>query len=377
VIVKHSPSRPVIAVSGLHRGESPQSGSAVIESLRARLPDARYIGVSFDALETGLYSCDRDQVDAAYLFPYPVAGIEELFKRLRQVHEAEHISLIVPTLDSELENLIALRPRLAGMGIKVSAPSAASLQARDKAVLGLLGERTGVSVPQTFAANSAAVLAGYAAEIGYPCYVKGALYGAHLVYNEAQLYEAYAAIHAVWGAPVLLQEAVKGEEYAIAGVGDGSGGIVVQCAIRKLLRSHLGKAFGGVVIDDPRVKDVCLRLIGELKWDGPFEIELIKPRGRPHQLFEINPRFPAWISFPAKVGCNMPAYVAAHALGLSLEALTPPPAGRMFLRHCQDIVTDIADVATISTRGTIGQPADGEPVELPAEARKTRSQVIL
>jgi carbamoyl-phosphate synthase large subunit len=231
-------------------------------------------------------------------------------------------------------------------------------------------------VPRTFAANSPAILAGYAGQVGYPCYVKGEVYGAHLVYNEAQLYEAYATIHAIWGAPVLLQEAVQGEEYAIAGVGDGSGGIVVQCAIRKLLRSHLGKAFGGVVIDDPRVKDLCLRLIGELRWDGPFEIELIKPRGRPHHLFEINPRFPAWISFPAKAGCNMPAYVAGHALGLDPEPLTSLAAGKMFVRHCQDIVADIADVATISTRGFISHRAGGEPVEPPAEARKTRSPVI-
>ncbi len=349
--MKHSPSRPVIAVSGLHRGESPQSGSAVIESLRARLPEARYIGISYDSLETGLYSCDRDQVDAAYLFPYPVAGPGELLTRMQEVHEAEGLSLIIPTLDSELDNLLTVQSSLGEMGIKIIIPSRRSLQARAKPVLDLLGKRTDVPVPRTFTANDPATLADYAAQIGYPCYVKGALYDARLVYNYAQLHEAFTTICAVWGPPVLVQEAIYGEEYVVGGVGDGKGGLVCQCAMRKLLRSKLGKAYGGVVIEDPAVNDIALRLVKELKWEGPFEIELVKPAGGEHHLFEINPRFPAWISFPAKIGCNMPAYVAEHALGLTTATPSRAPVGKMFFRHSEDVVADIADVARIITRG--------------------------
>lgn len=338
----------VIAVSGLHRGESPQSGGAVIQSIRAALPKARFVGISFDPLETGLYSQGADRIDAAYLFPYPGAGAGQFLDRLREVHAVEKIDLIIPTLDSELENLIALRPQLDEMGIKVAVPSRASFHSRDKAVLGELGKRTGVHVPRTYAAQTAAALATFTAFTGYPCYVKGAIYDAKAVYNEAQLYEAFAAIFAVWGGPVLLQEAVFGEEYIVAGVGDGTGGLIAHCAVRKLLRSRLGKAFGGIVIEDPVVEDLSRRLVADLKWDGPFEIEFIKPAGGQHTLFEINPRFPAWISFPAKIGCNMPAWVSQRALGLRTVKLDRCKAGQMFLRHCEDIVADISDIAELS-----------------------------
>lgn len=349
---------PVIAVSGLDRGESPHSGGAVIESIRARMPQARIIGISYDAMETGLYAQGPDRVEAAYLFPYPATSAEEFLARIREVHENEGVSLIIPTLDSELQKFVTLRSDLEDMGINIVVPSEKSLRARDKSALGVLGKRMGLPAPATFAAGDPATLARYALRITYPCYVKGTLYGAHFVNNEAQLYEAFAAIHAMWGAPVLVQEAIYGEEYMIGGVGDGRGGLVCHCALRKLRRSKLGKGYGGVVVDDPSIDEISQRLVSELEWDGPFEIELIKPRGRQHHLFEINPRFPAWISFPAKLGCNMPAYVAERMLGLSPEIPTMLPAGKMFFRHCEDLVADIADVAAISVRGEIGRASE-------------------
>lgn len=372
----HATRCPVIAVSGLHRGESPQSGGAVIESIRARLPQSRLIGISYDVIETGLYSRGHDQVDAAYLFPYPAAGPGELLGRMREVQRTEGISLVIPTLDTELENLVTVRGALGEMGIRVIAPSRESLDARNKSVLGGLGERAGVPVPRTFAAHDPATLAGHALQVAYPCYVKGALYDARLVYNEAQLHEAFAAIQAVWGTPVLVQEAIHGEEYVVGGVGDGKGGLVCHCPMRKLLRSRLGKAFGGVVIDDPAVNDICRRLMDALKWDGPFEIELLKPWRRQHHLFEINPRFPAWISFATKIGCNMPAYVAEQALGYAPEAPATPPAGKMFFRHCTEVVADIADVAGMSGRGEYHRYGEGPPGIDDAPAQRSRLRVI-
>lgn len=352
---------PVIAVSGLHRGESPQPGGAVIESVRADLPGARMIGISYDLMETGLHSAGPDRVDAAYLFPYPGAGPREYLARLQQVHEEETLSLIVPTLDSELANLNALRDDLLRMGIKVLVPSPEAFAARDKSRLAELGNAADVPVPLTFAAHSPDILAGFARHTGYPCYVKGALYDAKLVRDEQELYKAFRAIFDVWGGPVLLQQAVYGEEFVVAGLGDGKGGIVAQCTLRKLLRTRLGKAFGGVVIDNPDMTAEAERLIRALKWDGPFEIEFVQPTGGRRFLFEINPRFPAWISFPAKLGCNMPAWAVRQALALELNELAACAPGKMFLRHCEDIVTDIAAIADMSIDGRMDGPPSGPP----------------
>jgi carbamoyl-phosphate synthase large subunit len=349
---------PTILVSGLHRGESPQSGGAVIESVRAVLPEARFVGLSYDIMESGLYARGPDAVDCAWLFPYPGAGPAAFLERLREVHAAEGLSLIIPTLDTEIEPLIRSRDELERMGIAVAVPSLRALHGRDKTALGALGQATDVPTPRTASGSTAAELAYRAAtDIGYPCYVKGALYDAKLVHTEAQLYQAFAEIAAVWGTPVLLQQPIYGEEYVVAGVGDGAGGLVTHCALRKLLRTKLGKAYGGVSVDDPVVLDQTRRIIRELSWSGGFEVEFVKGADGRLYLFEINPRFPAWISFPSKVGCNMPGYVALRALGLDGAPPPPVPPGKMFFRHNADIIGDIGQLADFATT-TIHHPAD-------------------
>jgi carbamoyl-phosphate synthase large subunit len=150
---------------------------------------------------------------------------------------------------------------------------------------------------------------------------------------------------------VLLQEEISGEEYNFAGVGDGKGGVLGHCTIRKLLRSKLGKGFAGIVIVDPAVEEMARRVIERLKWNGPFELEFLKGDGRPHTLFEMNPRFPAWVDFPSQIGCNLPARVLENVLDLGASELETCPAGRMFIRHCTDLVTDIGDVASLGTHG--------------------------
>ena len=351
-------SKPVvIAVSGLHRGESPQPGGAVIQSIRAHIPQARFVGISYDPMETGIYTHGPDRVDATYLFPYPGAGRDDYLARIREVHAREGLSLILPTLDSELDNLIGLRGELEEMGIGLVAPTAQSFEDRAKARLEELCIRAGVAAPRTYAAHDVTSAAQSAYAIGYPCYIKGAQYEAHLVENEAQLVAAFGRVLATWGAPVLVQEAVYGEEYDIAAVAEG-GELVGAITVRKLLRSKMGKGFGGVVVENPVLDDIAHRLVKELAWDGPLEIEMVKPAGRPFVLFEINPRFPAWISFAAKTGMNLPAHSAASALGMTPPTLSECPPGKMFLRHCEDIVADIAQLADLGVdRELIGHTA--------------------
>ena len=336
----------VIAVSGLHRGESPQPGGAVIESIRSHIPHARFIGISYDPMETGIYSDGPDRVDATYLFPYPGARQKDYLARIREVHEREGLSLIMPTLDSEFDNLIGLRDDLEKMGIGLVAPTAKSFAERSKIRLDELCLRANVAGPRTFPASDVTTAAQRALAVGYPCYIKGLHYEAHLVHTEAQLVAAFDRVVSTWGAPVLVQEAIYGEEYDVAAVAEG-GELVGAITVRKLLRSKMGKGFGGVVVENPDIQGIARRLVKELAWDGPLEIELVKPIGRPFVLFEINPRFPAWISFAAKTGMNLPAYCAAHALGIVPPALSDCPAGKMFLRHCADIVADISLLADL------------------------------
>lgn len=340
-----------VAVSGLHRGDNPQPGPAVIAGMRRRFPGLRVVGLSYDPLESGLYSHGSDQVDAAYLMPYPRTGPAALMERLGEVIRRERIDAIVPCLDSELSNFIAVEGRLGELGVRTMLPGRASLERRSKARLSGFCHRLGIAAPATLAASDPLPLARFAERLGYPVYVKGKYYHAHLAETPAALHGWFHELFRVWGGPVLVQEALAGEEYDVVGVGDGHGGLVGHCAIRKLLRTAAGKGFGGVVVENATLEETVRRIISALRWRGPFELEFIKAPGRPFALLEMNPRFPAWVHFPSQIGCNLPARVLEHLMGMEPQALAHCPAGRLFVRHCVDLVGDIGELAAMASRG--------------------------
>lgn len=340
-----------VAVTGLHRGENPQPGAAVIASLRRAFEDLRIIGFSYDPMESGLYGFGNDRPDAAYLLPYPSVGHHALLERLDDILAQDKIDYIIPCLDSEFFNFIAISDALKERGIGCLLPGRESFLECKKTNIYAFCSKHGFPAPRTIVARDVQALSAAAQELDYPVYVKGKYYEARLVYSLRGLLEAADEIARVWGWPLLVQEAMVGEEYDVTGIGDGKGGVVQFCAIRKLLRSATGKGYAGVVVEDPALDKLTRDIIGALKWHGPFELEFIKEPGRPHALFEMNPRFPAWIDFPSQIGCNMPARLMEELLGLKPRPMAHCAAGQMFIRHSLDIVGDISDLAEMAHSG--------------------------
>ncbi|HAB84944.1 MAG TPA: carbamoyl-phosphate-synthetase [Pseudomonas sp.] len=340
-----------VAITGLHRGNNPQPGAAVAAGLRRRFPDLRIVGLSYDPLESGLYCHDGGRPDVAYLMPFPGAGAKATLDRLDKILQTEPIDYLIPCLDSELDNYIQLQPELKSRGIGCLLPSQQALDDRAKSNLDAFCGQLEVPTPRTLMANDPDTLAALALQLGYPVFVKGRFYEAHLATTPKELYEAFASIASVWGTPVLVQEMVVGEEYDILGLGDGEGGLLASCSIRKMLRTSAGKGFAGVVVADPDLDELVARVIGALRWAGPFELEFIKVPGKPHALFEMNPRFPAWVDFPSQIGCNMPARLLEQLIGLDATPLQTCTPGQMFIRHSIDLVADIAEVAEMTITG--------------------------
>ena len=345
------PDGITVAVTGLHRGDSPQPGAAVLASLRRRFPGLRGIGLLYDPMESSLFSHGQDRLDAAYLVPYPRTGADELLKRLHAIFERERIDCIIPCLDSELPNFIALQAELTRKGVRCMLPSALSFERRDKSRLFGLCQRLEIPAPITRSARDAATLERLAAKIGYPLYVKGKYYEAHLANTAAELHVAAEELLRVWGPPVLVQQPIYGEEYDVVGLGDGKGAVIGSCTIRKMLRTSAGKGFAGVVVADSRIDELVRRIVSSLRWKGPFELEFVKATGKPHALFEMNPRFPAWVDFPSQLACNLPVRLLENMLDLATTPLCDCKPGQMFIRHSIDLAGDIADLAQIASAG--------------------------
>lgn len=348
-------STPIIAVTGLHRGENPQPGSAVIRSLRRVYPELRIIGLVYDSLESGLFSED-DAPDAAFTLPYPGAGIEAFWLRLDEIREIEPFDVLIPCLDAEMARLVEAPEKLRERGIHTCLPTWQSFEARDKSKLSALCDRTHCQTPQTIAVHDVNALHQAAAACGGNVFVKGRYYEAQFATTPAAREVAYWHMIEQWGAPVLVQERIDGEEYNVVGLGDGCGRILGSCSMRKMLRTASGKGFGGMVVRDPQLDTIAQVLIASLRWNGPFELEFVKPDGPRSEycLIEINPRFPAWCDFPSTLDCNLPAAALEHALGWQpREPLRHASPGKFFIRHAIDMTGDIRDLAALTTTGQL------------------------
>jgi carbamoyl-phosphate synthase large subunit len=332
---------PCIAVSGLHRGENPQPGAGIIRSLRRRFPQAWIVGLVYDVMESGIYA--EDGPDEVHLMPYPTAGSAALFERIDSIRAQTPFDMFIPTLDAEIEVFVHLQREFDRRSIRVCLPKVETLRRRAKPHLPALAAACGIAVPETLVLSEVDEACRAAGELGFPLMVKGPYYDARTVHNQAQLTAAASHLLSEWGRPLILQRRVTGPEFNVLGIGDGAGGWFGHCAIRKTKLSDKGKGLGGVTIADALLSDLCLRLIRELKWPGPFEIELIRDEASGNYvLIEINPRFPAWIDFPAMLGAN---FAATFVEMLQMDYLPDPvPAcapGSFYVRHQIEVIGDI------------------------------------
>ena len=69
-------------------------------------------------------------------------------------------------------------------------------------------------------------------------------------------------------------------------------------------------------------------------------------------LIEVNPRFPAWISYTCELGINLPLTALNSVLGRD-AGHGAPNRDRVFMRSCQTLPVDSLDFATIATSGVL------------------------
>ena len=338
-----------IAVSGLHRGDNPQPGASIIRSIRRSYPNAFIVGLVYDALESGIYV--EGGPDVVYTMPYPSAGADLYLQRLEEIHALSPFDYFLPTLDAEIELLVYVEDRLTKNGWKTFLPEMESLHRRAKNHLESLVKACELKVPLTEAVYDTATAVQAAREFGYPVMVKGQYYDAKKVFNDHELIAAMNKLLAEWGAPAIIQECISGGEFNAMGIGDGLGGIIGLCCIRKTIISEKGKGSGAITIHDSALQAMCEKLIAALKWRGPFEVEvMLDEADQKYSLIEINPRFPAWVDFPAQFGVNFASALIRIMIDDNISIKLPPcPAGHFYVRHQIEVLGHIHQLAELAT----------------------------
>ena len=341
-----------VAVTGLNAIDSPGPGISVIRAIRdSKEFDTRIIGLAYEALEPGIYM--RDIVDKTYQIPYPTAGSDALFNRLKQIQAKEKIDIIIPNFDAELMNFIKLSDKLGAIGVHSFLPMMKQFEAREKVNLSAFSKAAGIKSPRDMVIHKAGQIAKAAKEFGFPIVVKGKFYDATVVSSIEHAEKVFYSLIAKWGLPVIIQEFIAGMEINVAVLGDGNGKVVSVVPMRKLYITDKGKAWAGVTLDSKGYIKLAERFIKKTKWRGGFELEIIKSsKNGKMYVVEINPRFPAWIYLAAAAGHNQPAALVKMALGQRVKPFKKAcKAGTMFIRYSWDMITDINEFSKISAYG--------------------------
>lgn len=339
-----------VAVTGMNaRADNPAPGLAVARCLRESGLPLRIVGLGYDALDHGLYS---SRCDVGYLLPYPSAGAEAVFERLADIHAVERFDAVIPCLDAELPLFVSLEERLLELGVRSCLPTRAQLRARDKSHLTELAQQVGVRYPETRPISDPGFFFDSARNgWDYPLVVKGPLFDAQVARTPDEAVQAFRRIAVCCGLPILVQRVVEGDEFNLAGLGDGEGGLVGAVMMKKRALTDKGKAWAGVTIHDDGLLALARAIVAALRWRGPLEVEAIRGRDGDHYLIEINPRFPAWIYLSAGVGCNLPAALHAMILGEAPPALPPPAAGTLFVRSAEELVVTLTAFESMMLAG--------------------------
>jgi carbamoyl-phosphate synthase large subunit len=347
------PRRPLtVALTGLNATDSPGAGVAVARALLESLDyEVRLIGLSYEALEPGIYL--RDLFHKTYQLPYPAAGSAALLERLTYIQTQEKLDVIIPNFDAELPLFSRLEPQLRNLGIRLLVPTLAQLDARDKLNLSAFGEAHGITVPATQSLHHLGGLAAAATALGWPLVLKGRWYEALVVHTLTQAEAAFAQLQARWGLPLLAQRFVAGQELNVAGLADGRGHCLSAVAMRKLTITDKGKAWAGITIEDESLTELAHQFARASQWRGGFELELLRTAAGELFVLEINPRFPAWVYLTAAAGHNQPAALLRLALGEAVEPFGEVTVGKMFVRYAWDLVADYGDFQQIAGLGEL------------------------
>lgn len=340
-----------IAVTGLNNTDNPGPGVPVIRGIRDSGLDVKIIGLAYENLEPGIYM--PGITDKTYLIPYPSSGTKVFLNRIIEIHEREHIDLIIPNFDAELYTFIKSEKLLAQQGIRTFLPTLEQFEERSKALLPVFGKKYGFKVPDSMEMIHTNDIRNLKEEYDFPVLVKGKFYDAYFAYNEEQVSDHFNKISAKWGLPVIVQEYIKGTEVNVVALGDGTGRTVGAVSMRKQYITDKGKAWGGITIDDPRMMEITRELIAKTKWKGGMELEMIRTTSAEYYLIEINPRIPAWVYLAVGAGQNIPEALVKLAMGMDVPSMEDYQTGKMFIRYSWDMLGDISQFEKITMNGEL------------------------
>jgi len=276
-----------------------------------------------------------------FLHPDPDEDGPAFVDALEEHLESEEYFAVFPVVDSTTALLAKHKQRLEATGTRVATEDWERFRlAYDKGRTFALAGGLDVPTPATFTPESATEAAAIADSVPYPAVVKSrsksvwAPDGSHHLHSVSpgdyvegpeELVERYAAMVANDDAleeyPPIVQEYVPGETTTTVVLADG-GEVRAQFQERRL-RTYPASGGNSTLldgIDEPRMAEYARRLVGEMGWTGPAQVEFMRTPEGEFYLVEMNGRY--WGSLPLAInsGVDFPWLHYRLLRGLSVPA---------------------------------------------------------
>jgi carbamoyl-phosphate synthase large subunit len=315
------------------------SGYSILRAL-ADEPSVTLLGGDLDPYAAGLYLVPRGN---RFLLPRgeDPAFVDAVF----ELAAREGVSVIVPTVDTELLPLALARERYADAGARLVLAEAQTLSVcLDKWALHNRCRET-VRVPDTWLLDAAFE----PSQVSLPVIVKprsgSGSRGIRLITERSEL-EVLPR-----DATLLVQENLPGAEFSLDVLARADGRVVAVVP-RERLKLDSGIAVTARTLHDDQLEDygrAVAELIG-LTTVANVQVKLDNA-GEP-ALLEVNPRFPGTMPLTIGAGIDMPRLAIGEALGMPIPDGPLPFKDVAVVRYFEELflpfdeITELREVAT-------------------------------
>lgn len=273
--------------------------------------------------------------DKAYTLP--AVKDSKYIEKLLDICKEENISLIIPTIDTELEVLSKNIKKFNSFGsdVLISSPDTVKIT-QDKMETFKFFKSIGIKTPESY-------VTGMEYKGEFPCFIKpisgSSSINAFKAKNKKELefFKYYIGDY-------IIQDLIVGEEYTIDVFCDFDGEpIYITPRIRISTRS--GKVNKTKIHNDPILIDQVLRIIKALKPKGPLTVQAIRSEKDDEYYFiEINARFGGGSPLSMMAGANSAEALYDILNGKKVDfKINAAKEGLIFLRFDQSIAIKEVD----------------------------------
>lgn len=292
--------------------------------------DGEVWGGDYSIYAPAFHCCDNSML-------LPKVTAPDYVEQLIGFCQTNHIDMVVPLIDPELEAMAPHRERFFDAGIMPVVSPVHTVQTTfDKYLTYKFGKDNGIGVPETVVTIQEAEELLAAGKLKWPVVVKprkgSASTDITYCHNERQMKSAFESCP-----NPMIQECMKGQEYGYDIFGDRNyRPISVFCKLKLAMRA--GETDKAVSTDDAKLIALGVKLAEKLPIFGPADVDVMVTSNGP-KLLEINPRFGGGYPCSHRGGANFPAKLIAMCRN---QTLTPDigscPAGVYMLKQYEIVL---------------------------------------